>query len=472
MFRDYINNLIDPIPAEYVKNLVRLEHEPDFSFTCIGIALLKPRIENYKGIGGCFTPFGTEEGAVTEFITRYENDSDYPIFCYYTYDTSNEEEVLKLINDSEYEIKDNIGAFLKEKADIKCRAIYHKEKNKAAIFINTKDIRYYHLNASFISLLFPKLFEEKPLEGQDYDVVKACSKPDKDMFVQKIRECVQPYAMEFRRIMLNALLKSLHNDKIEYALREVDQQREYIENVKNTLAEAVKNLKTLSVTYEGLRATEQFDEAEEEFVEYLSTNKAIRAMKMEGSVLTFAVATLLNNYNADVWETFAKRGYIFDGEYMYRHEKIKLLDVFEDIENRKRLLCNIFSETPEFAVKIAGNYRIDMHSEYVSAEREYNYCAADPIFKSYLPNPHLKIFHCLGGYEDRIPEALRKRNYIGAVELCCASAGSVDLDETDQTFRPFIGWLMSTREKVLRRKDGTDMTPEEALIYLIDKEKE
>ena len=93
------------------------------------------------------------------------------------------------------------------------------------------------------------------------------------------------------------------------------------------------------------------------------------------------------------------------------------------------------------------------------------------MFKSYVPNPHLKIFSCLGGYEYKIADELRNRNYIVAVEMCCASAGSVNVEETEQTFRPFLGWIMSSREKILRRKDGVDMTPEEALIYLIDKEK-
>ena len=108
----------------------------------------------------------------------------------------------------------------------------------------------------------------------------------------------------------------------------------------------------------------------------------------------------------------------------------------------------------------------------MSADRGYDYLDADPVFRSYIPNPHLKLFGCLGGYEDRVIRALRDRNYIGAIEMCCASAGSVNLEETEQTFRPFLGWLLSSREKVLQRKDGVEMTREEALVYLKDKEKE
>ena len=69
--------------------------------------------------------------------------------------------------------------------------------------------------------------------------------------------------------------------------------------------------------------------------------------------------------------------------------------------------------------------------------------------------------------------ALRDRNYISAIEICIASAGSINLDEVTQTFRPFLGWVLSSTDKIIQTKDGTAMTPEEALVWLIDnKEKE
>jgi len=471
MFRELINNPIDPIPVEYTNTICRLENEPDYSLTSLGIAVLKPRVETYQGIYGKYALITDEEVAVDNFVG--DNTTNQFTFSYYVYSNKMDDAKLKAtIEEHGFEIKENIGTFLKEKANVDCCAVYHKEKNCTAIFINTRDMKYYHISISFLSLLYPQLFKEHPMTEQDYNVVKACSKTDKDAFIQRIQECLQPYAMEFRRMMLNTLLKTMHEGKINYARRELDNQRSYVDSVQVTLSDALKHLKELTVTFEGLVATEKFDEAEEDLVEYLSTTKEIRAMKMEGSVLNFSVATLLNNYNPDAWRTFAQRGYIYDGKYGRNGDTCTLLDVFNDKNNRKILLDNIFSETPEFAVKIAGNYRIDLDNYRVTARSDYDYNAADPIFKSYMPNPHIKLFRCLGGYEGRIPDQLRKRNYIGAIQLCIASAGSVDLDETQQTFRPFLGWLLNCREKILHRKDGVDMTPEEALIYLIDKEKE
>ena len=472
MFRDYINNPIDPIPVEYIKTLTRIYNEPDYSLTCLGIALLKPRMENYEGIGGTYENYSDESTCVDEFIERGKQNNDYPTFCYYMYNSGNNDEAKTRLKDAGYSVKENIGAFIKSKGNVDCLAVYNAEKNVAGIFINTRSIQYYHLIISFISLLFPNLFKVPLKKPEEYDIITSLSKTDKKIFVQKIQEAVAPYSLEFKRLMLSGMLKALHADKIDAALRDVNLQRSNIDIIQTQLSDAIKKLKDMIVTYEGLKVTESYDGPEEELVEYLSNNKMIYNMKIDGTKLSFCVATLLNNYNESAWETFNKRGYIYDGEYTDHRTKVDLLPAFKDKANRKILFNSIFVESPEFAVKIAGNYTVNLHDCRITARKDYDYEEASPIFSSYLPNPHLKLFSCLGGYEHRVIKALRDRNYIGAIEMCCASAGSVDLDETEQTFRPFLGWIMSSREKILRRKDGVDMTPEEALVYLIDKEKE
>lgn len=471
MFRECVNNPIDPIPVEYVNSLNRLAYEPDYSLTCLGIALLKPRIEDYQGIKGIFLDNPNEESCVQDFLKH--DAYDVPVFCYYkyTHPVKDRGEMISQLKNAGYEVKESIGALLKEKADTSCIVVYHKIKNKAGVFINSRDIRFYHMIISFLSLMFPALFVEKPLEEKDYNLIKALSKTSKDAFIQRIQESVQPYVAEFRRIMLTNLLRMIHNKKIEAAKNDVERQRGYVKDAEEAFANQIKRLKELITIFEGVKATEQYDDPEEDLVDYLSTNKQIKNVSINGSLLTFSVATLLNNYNPDAWDLFAERGYIYDGKYNYEGRyDINLLDAFKTRENRKLLLDNIFSESPLFTVKIAGNYSLELDRCYSGTNRGYNYVEADPIYKGYMPNPHLKFYECLGGYKIKIAKALQDRNYIAAIELCIASAGSVDLDETEQTFRPFIGYLMSSKEKVLRRFDGVDMSPEEALLYLIDKE--
>lgn len=472
MFRECINNPIDPIPAEYVRSLKRPNNEPDYSLTCLGIAMLKSRIEDYQGLDGTYSGFTSEESCVQDFLVRADAADAYPVLCYYKYSNAiDEQDCIKQLKENGFEIKDTVGLFLSKKCDTKGICVYHPTKNIGGFFVNSQDFRIYHMVISFISLALPGLFAEKPLTDEDKEVIKALSKTSKDAFIMRIQESVKPYIAEFRRMMLTNLIKAMHEMKIAKAKQDVDRCRRDVEDAERVVVEAIRNLKGKIVIFEGMKATESYDQPEEDLVEYLTNNKQVRNLNISGNVLSFTVSTLLNNYNSDAWDIFKDRGHIYDGRYNTNGQhNFTMLDVFKTKENRKILLDNIFSESPEFAVKMAGNYSLDLEACWMNTQRRFDYLAADPVYKDYMPNPHLKFFECLGGYKTQVSKALKDRNFISAIEMCIASAGSVDLDETEQTFRPFIGFLLSSKDKVLRRRDGVDMTPEEALLYLIDKE--
>lgn len=467
MFRECINYPIEPISEEYTNTLTRITNEPDYSLTCVGIAMLKSRIEGYRGIDGAFLSFGTKQDCVNDFIDRIKSVDDVPMFCYYKYSNAGLDKAEVAAQLPEFKEKQSISVFVESKLGFECQVFYHEQKNIAGIFVNTFDMRLYHVMLSFMSLYFPSLFKDKPLTEDDYSLIKSLSKKDKNDFFACIKKMTKNYSLEFRRIQLGSFMKQLHEVKIQSAGNNVATQRREVANIERRLNEAVAMLKTLIVTYEGMKATEQYDAPEEEMVEYIATNKDIHNLRFVNGCLYFSVSTLLNNYNISAWETFSRRGHIYDGNY-----ECRLADVFNSEKNRRILLDSIFSEDPVFMIRMAGNYSLNFNNCSISTDDCYDYVMADPIYIKYIPNPHLKRFACLGGYKDKVMRALRERNYIGAIELCIASAGSVNLDETTQTFRPFLGWVLSSTEKILVTKDGREFTPEEALVYLADKEKE
>ena len=262
-------------------------------------------------------------------------------------------------------------------------------------------------------------------------------------------------------------MKQLHEVKINAAKNQVESQKNEIRRVEDAYASAIATLRRLIVEFEGLKATESYDDAEENLVEYLTMNKDVRCLRFSDNRLYFAITGLLNNYNVDAWNTFSTRGNIYDGDY-----GVRLPEAFKNLDNRKLLFDNIFSEEPLLMVRTAGNYCLRFEDCRVTCEGRYDYEANDPVFENYIPNPHIYWHACLGGYKDKVMQALKARNYIGAIELCVASAGSVNLDETTMTFRPFLGQILTSKAKVLVTKDGQEFTPEEALVWLADQKKE
>ena len=468
MFRELINKPIDPITYDYVQaNMVRLNCEPDYSLTSLGLAMLKKRIPDYKGIAGRYYSYPAKDTAVTDFIEAIKAVDDCPLFCYYRYNSDVDINSYLETSLSEFKDKKSITAFVKDKTGSDCLVLYHEEKNIVGIFVNSGDIRLYHLMLSFISLYFPSLFKETPLDDNDYAIIKSLSKKDKNEFYASIKNALAPYAIEFRRLQLVTFMKGLHEVKINAAKNQVESQKVEVQRLESDYSGAISILRRLIVEYEGLKATESYDGAEEDLVEYLTMNSDVRCLSLRDNRLFFAITGRLNNYNVDAWNTFSRRGTIYDGEYGTR-----LPEVFKSVDNRKLLLDNIFSEEPLLTVKMCGNYCLRFEDCRVTCEGRYNYTDYDPIFESYMPNPHIYYHACLGGYKDRVMQALKQRNYIGAIELCVASTGSVNLDETTMTFRPFLGQLLSSKQKVLINKEGQEMTPEEALVWLADQKKE
>ena len=463
MFRDAVSQPISPIPVEYVNNLSRIAREPDYSLSCLGIAMLRKRIPDYGGFSGTYVTCENKSAALEDFKERVKTIDTLPLFCYYIYNNNDVE-----IEDCEgCKEKVQVSSFIKEKTSNECQVMYHETKNAVGIFVNTRDMKIYHLLLSFISLYYPSLFKEQPMKEEDYNIVKSLSKTDKTFFFGEIKKAVKEYEAEFRHIQLSILLAQMHETVVAQALNEVDTQRSNIRDIERRYAQAIAQLKDLIVRYEGLKATENHDQVEKDLIEYLTDNKFVNNIRIENNCLYFDVAANLTNYNENAWRIFSDRGHIYDGEY-----HADLLPVFKSRENRKLLLDNIFSEDPKIIVKMCGNYRLDMRDCSVHCYGDYDYICADPMYKSYIPNPHIKNYECLGGYKDKVSKALFERNFIAAIELCIASTGSVNIEETEQNFRPFIGWIMSSTEKVLKKKDGTEMTPEEALLWLHDEVKE
>lgn len=473
MFRTQISNPIDPIPYEYINTLKRPYNEPDFSLACLGIALLRSRCD-YHGITGRYWIEGSLKAAYEKFMVDINEMPERPLLDYFIFtekeaDLNEQEDKMIQLG---YKRKNTIEKLVMDKSGNECLAYYHSENNTAAIFINTRDIRLYHLLISFVPLYFPALFKEQPLKPEEYEIIKALSKPDSGVFVNNVREAMKPYVAEFRHIQLSGLIQQMHESKIQNAKNDVESQQCAVQNYYDSYISAIEELKRYITIYEGTKATEQTDENETALVDYLCENENIRCIEIDGNTLSFIATSLLTNYNEDAWRVFSERGGIYDGEYHQRDTGAVLRDVFKDRNNRKKLLDSIFGEDPEFAIKMCGYYKLNLFNNGVHTRSRYDYVQKDASLESYMPNPHLNIHSCLGGYTTRISEAIQSGNYIPAIEMCVASSGSVNLDETDLTFRPFIGILLSSTKKVLRRKDGVEMTPEEALIYLIDKEKE
>lgn len=465
MFKEAIPEIY-PLTQEYVETINYIDYEPDLALTMLGLVCFKKRLENYNGIKGWFN-VGTEESyGIDKVLSAYDNIKSDVHFYYYTYISSRAECNYESLTKLGFKHRENVENIVKAKfSNVKCSVLYNENKNVVAIFTSNRGLDIYHLILSFLPLYYPNIYTT-PITKADPEVkvLSTLSKATSIQFKEAISEALMEYADVFYRAQISGLLKVQHTQKINEATSKVATARDRMNELLERYKEACQKFKEAIIFKEGVIKTETSTEEEEELVRYLCANKKIRNVKIVNGVISFTVATLLQQFSTDDWTILARNGNIFTGRY----DNKALTGVFKDIENRKLLFNAIFSEDAKFEVKMAGNYNINLRYNSLSSNKNFDYVGTDPMYENYLPNPHLKIFECLGQYQPRVVDALNRGDIITAFELCVFSAGSVDLCETEQTFRPLLGWIMNSDKKILRRYDGVDMTTAEALLWLID----
>ena len=472
MFKERISTPVNPLTRQYVDTLNRPRGEYDYVLTMLGIVCFKPKVEKYCGISGTYMSLGSKMDALEHFCSFHENDRIE--FSYYVY---NSDEIFAEQAKAAYENLTYIGFVHKESVEniarekfngLKIDVLYNTNSNSAVVFTNLNNLGLYHLILSWLPLYYPNIYRNGINRNDpEVKVLSALSKQTSGPFKDRIAEYLEPYRFEFYSATIAGLINGIHKAKVHEAEAELQNAKQQMETYRDRYATAVKNFRDRIMYVEGLKVAGRNTEEEKDLIDYVSSSKEIRNVTVEGTRIKFSVATTLRQFSTDAWDIFVRNGDIFKGDY----GGVSPAGIFADRANLKKFLNSIFSENAKFEVKIAGNYILDLESHIFNTNQGYDYELIDPIYADYLPNPHLKIFGCLGQYHEKVVDRLFAGDVVTALELCVYSAGSVDLDETHQTFRPFIGWIISSKKKILRREDGTDMTPEEAMVWLLDQEK-
>ena len=470
MFKEKIQ-IIDPLTKEYVDSLVKSPNEFDYSLTQLGIVCFMKKVPDYRGIGGTFLrTWSDKEDAVRLYTTAETKPVDIEFsYIYYCGNSSCDEERLAKLG---FKHKTQVEALIHEKFNgSHVDVLYNTERNAALVFTNNDDLGLYHLILSFLPMYYPGIYTT-PVKENDPEVPVLCSLSygTSTLFKKRMSEALSEYRHIFCKAQVAKLLECCHQAKIQDAIDRVNRAKSSLECARNEYRKAYKTFNEAMVLREGTLAMESAPEWENDLISYLGSNDKIHDLEINDFRISFTVATTIQQFDLDAWNTYVQRGSVFMSE---RDEPPGVPEIFRKVENRKLFFDSIFSESPKFEVKTAGYYELDVRNMSFNTRSHIDYASINHIYKDYLPNPHLQQYACLGQYESRVIDVLEEGDIITAFELCVYSAGSLNMDEVQQNVRPFMRWIMGSDSKILRRFDGVEMTPKEALLWLIDnKEKE
>ena len=480
MFTSLINSPISPLTVNYMNTLKRPLNEPDYSLSCLGIALFSSRIKNYSGMGGhirnlrevssCLYDVKTMLTKRKELIEEAQNT---PGISYQIVPLSGTS--LDTIRTEMKELDcievNAIEAYVAQELQMSLFATFiNKETNCAIIFAGTNNMALYHLCWGFLPLLFPVIFERKPVTSDEVQILKSLSHRTSNAFVSLMAKALAPFKKSLLKTELNMCFKGFRERKVRQAEANVNSLRSNLDSIMDQYKQSAERLEQAIIIYEGLKVVnaDENNEQEREAIDYLADNPRLHNIQYSDGKLTFDVDTILTNFDIMKFRNAVRAKDIYDS-YRLPEES-----PFATKANRKLFMDALFNEqNPLLGVRIRGNILLQINRCFMDAPRTDTFDTSNPALYNAVTNPHFRYHGCPGQNREQITQCLREADIVSAIECSIAATGSVNIAETDITFRPFVQEILSSTKKIIRRfEDNAELTPAEALLWLIKKQGE
>lgn len=361
--------------------------------------------------------------------------------------------------------------FIKEQVDKESLFLRDEEHHRTVVYFCGLNVRYLHLLESFIPALLPWHFREKPvvdakngtIEDQEaVDLLMACSNPNASKFENAVAALYSRY--DFREAIIKSKLRGFeskfHEAELDNVRRSIEQIRNSMEDLRRRISDYYQELDSKTTREAGLiQKIQTQEEGGSEVMDLFLTYKNIHLVSVNDTEITFVVDTVINNYDPEVFALTIENGNAF----WYRTEGGRHYSRAWSDEQIKKFLKAIF-EDEILKIKVCAAYSLDFARGRYRGNSHFTF---DPQFADCMPNQHIQQFACLGsGHENQLYEAMNRRDYTGAINVCIASAGNMSMNEVP-TGECHMKYLLGDNPgKCIILPDGSNVTPLDALKWL------
>ncbi len=326
--------------------------------------------------------------------------------------------------------------------------------------------KWHYLQCS-IPVILPWYFAgDQSLTPIEVDLLGSLSKKESAGYLDILGKLAEQY--DFRGAFLR---KKLLGFETLYMRREADELKKRIAGSKDRIDELTRNisqqllnqrewnLKLIGLETEIARGG---DEESAELMNFFMHNDRLVLMECSDRYITFIVKDYLTNFNEDLAETYINNR----DNYFYRPERTDMANRIPPEDMEMFLRAVFLDQTLRIRMCAAYQFEIGNCVFAISHYFENNHVSG---LDTYIPNPHIEIHACLGGYRNPINEFVRRNDYVGAITQCIASCQSLNIDEYP-TMSPFMMWLYTDRDGINTRcielPDGRVVKMREAIEYL------
>lgn len=448
MFNEFVD--CSQVPCGEPGNLLNVEWEKTNYFDCTLPttlrALLYGRIQNETLHVKMSQVIDDEDcNAIAKIYKNTVEPTLHVVWA--TYKTANSLNVFDSLPG--FTLNQEIVNFFKGYAGIKA---YLNDQNKTCIVvIENCNLKRYHLAQVALPKMLPWCFE-KPLTQSEVELLQTFAENSLSNYIAKLNALIDEKGAKkyLWALSIEKIGEMMHKKEIEELEGLITNDETSIEALEGRLRKVYYSLNEKKLKMSAL-ICDKNQWKDESFAYFIANNEDICYFNVANETVLIEINGYLDIYDSDAFSTIMS-----NPNSWYRIYK-KNDWSYEDYV---MLLTSIFGDNPKFKVRVAQGFKLDLN--------RYNVCAAhvsSEACQNRLCNPHLEYYNCFGGYGATIIKHLANRKYIDAISICVTSLHSVNVTES-ASFSKLLRDLSNTTIKCLEAKDGTLLTPNEAIAKI------
>lgn len=448
MFNEFVN--CSKVPCGESGNLLNVEYEDMNAFDCTLPATL--RVLLYGRIQNETLHVKASKALTTEDCNRIAEAYKYTVeptlhVVWGTYEIADSLNVFDSLPG--FTLNQEILDFFKGHAGIK--AYLNTQGKTCIVIIENCNIKRSHLAQVALPKMLPWYFD-KALTPAELELLRTFTENSADNYIAKINKLIEEKGAKKHlwSLSVERIGAMMHQKEIEDLEAKISIDEGDIERMENTLRRAY-----LALNERKLKMSALISDKKQwtcgDFAYFIANNKDICYFNVANETVRVEINGYLDIYDSDAFNTIMSTT-----NNWYRLYKATS---WSD-EDFAILLTSIFGDNPKFKIRVAQCFNLALnHCNVRAASASSDEC------QNRLCNPHLGYHNCFGGYAPTIIKDLANRDYVDAISTCIASLHSVNVTES-ASFGKLLQDLTMTGEKCLEAKDGTLLTPAEAVAKI------
>ena len=300
----------------------------------------------------------------------------------------------------EWESVDRVEALFRKSFPVNC--YINRAARTAILIVDRLSLRKWHSIQVVLFRCLPWFFpENNPITEN----------------LAALRRKVESYDFERARIrrLLNGFETTYERQRIESCKREIQRKRDQIQSYSDAISQLMAEMRQQNISLMGsMSAIEQRGD-QSELMEYFLADRNLAVESVNNGVLKFFTKGYLENYDPDEAESCINNHSSFVSS--------EPGNAVINAEDARRLMTAVFVDgVIKLRVCAAYTFEIDNNIS-VTAQSSKRYPAE---YSTYLPNPHIQGYSCMGNYRQIINDLLIAGDYVGAVSQCEASCRSLN----------------------------------------------